>query len=412
MKFDALVVGAGPVGCIAAGKLARQGYSVLLLEEHRIVGKPMQCGGLISPRIRELVEFPFDILNCVKGAFVYSPNGKELILRAGREKGLVVDRTEFDQRAALWAVEQGVTLNLGCRIDSIIIKTDEVKVTTSSGPSYSSEMIIGADGPSSITARAGGLPRIKEFVTGYEIEAIGKPLEQNMVEAYTGQRIGEGFFSWVIPFGGDRLRIGSGIGTGIGRGIGSGNVKRNGKRSHSSGFSAQDSLRYLLKESIFASRFADVQPISIHGGAIPIGMRDKVFGDRLMVVGDAAGLAKPVSGGGVITGIISAGIAAEVAGQCIERERYSYDDIAPYQKILQSTLGKELKRASKLRNAFMHLSDHELETFFSLLTKPKVLARINEKGDLDYPGRMAIDLLKTSPGLVKFAIKYLGAPTL
>ena len=389
MRYDILVIGAGPVGSVAAGHLAAQGHSVLLIEEHRAVGKPMQCGGLVSPRIRELVDFSFPALNTVKGAHVHSPEGTEFRIRATEDKGIVLDRTDFDERAAQWAVEKGASLHLGSRVKQFAIHNDGVRALTAGGKTFTAELVLGADGPTSLTARSGGLPGIREIITGYEIEAIGRPRDLDMVEVFVGQKVGRGFFSWAIPSGEDRLRIGTGV--------------------HSSSENAFRSFHHLIKGPRFRSRFEDIQPISMHGGGIPMGMRDRMYSDRLLVLGDAAGLAKPVSGGGVITGLISARIAAQIGGECLTDGRCSARDLAPYQKLLLMEVGKEMSRAWKLRKTFMYLSDQELEQLFSLLTRPEVLRIINERGDIDYPGRVSMELLRASPGLLKFAFRYLGA---
>lgn len=389
MNNDVLVVGAGPVGCIAAGHIARQGHSVLILEDHHAIGRPMQCGGLVSPRLREMVEFEIDVLNAVSGAHVHAPSGEVLTLSAQEGRAIVIDRTRFDEDAAAWAVEQGAEIRLGSRVTRVQVGESGVTAHTARGTSFHSHLIIGADGPASITAHAASLPPIREFVSGFEIEAINRTVDPTMVEVYTGKRMGEGFFSWVIPSGGERVRIGTGV--------------------HRSNRTAMDTLHYLMNHSIHAKRFSRVQPISLHGGTIPIGIRDRLHADRMMVIGDAAGLSKPVSGGGVITGIISARIASEVAGECLTNGIFTRQATAVYQKRLLGEIGKELKRAWKLRKAFMHLEDEELDQFISRLARPEVLKLMNSKGDIDYPGRMAMELIKASPGLLRFGLKYLGA---
>lgn len=388
MQYDALVIGAGPIGSNIAGILSEKGHSVLLLEEHRTIGLPMQCGGLISPRIRGLVDFPIPTLNTVRGAFIIGPDGNEFQIHSHEDKGLVVDRTGFDMEAAKWAVSRGADLKLGKRVTNITIDTREVNAETSDGHSWSAKLVIGAEGPASPTARAAGLPPIREFVTGYEMESVGLPRNINMVEVFAGERIGKGFFGWVIPVSEDRIRIGCGV--------------------HRSSYSALESFRYLVAESICRKRFRDIQPLSIHSGAIPIGVRDRVFSRRSMVVGDAAGLAKPISGGGIITGLISGRFAAEVADDALRKNDFSASALTPYQLKIKEALGKELSRAWRLRKAFMSLPDHELNNLFGILSIPQVMKIINDKGDIDYPGRLAMELIRTSPRLLAYSLKYLG----
>jgi len=348
----------------------------------------MQCGGLVSQQIHGLISFGIPVMNRVRGAFVFGPDGNELTLRASGDKGIVIDRTEFDRNAARWAVDRGTDLRLGTRVKRLTISRDGVVAGVGGGKEYRSELVLGGEGTRSITAGSALLPPVKDMISGFEIEAVGIPRSPEMVEVFTGQRFGEGFFSWIIPTGEESMRIGCGI--------------------HGSSRTALDSLRYLLKRSHHRERFSDIQPLSYHAGGIPLGIRRRIYALRSLVMGDAAGIAKPVSGGGIINGLISARIAAEVTGSCLDKGIFSAKVLSKYQTKLLRHIGKELKRAWRLRKAFMHLPDTELDQLFSLLSKPEIIALINERGDIDYPGRIALDLIRTSPRALKYAIRYLG----
>lgn len=388
MRYDALVIGAGPVGSYAAGSLADQGWSVLLLEEHPTVGEPMQCGGIVSPGIMDLVPFRIPILNEVKGAFVFSPDTTELRIRANKVKAVVLDRTGLDRNAAGWAVEKGAELSLGRCVKELVFAPTGVKARIRGGDKLEADIVLGAEGPNSVTARSGDLPPVKEMISCYQVDAEGPTRGSDMVEVFTGERYGKGFFSWVIPCGEDRMRIGSGI--------------------LRSSWDSRETLRYLMKSSAHRERFRDVRQLSISGGGIPLGMREKLYCSRSMVIGDAAGLAKPVSGGGIITGLKSARIAASVANQALEKNDLSERFLSRYQKLLIREVGKELKRAWKLRKTFMHLPDEEIDQLFSLLAKPEIMKVINKSGDIDYPGKIALEIIRSSPGALKYALRYLG----
>lgn len=81
MVYDVIVIGGGPVGCAVARDIAAAGYRVLVLEEHREIGIPVQCAGLISDRTLEISRVPSRvILNRLYGAVVYAPGGNILKL--------------------------------------------------------------------------------------------------------------------------------------------------------------------------------------------------------------------------------------------------------------------------------------------------------------------------------------------
>lgn len=50
-KYDVIVVGAGPAGCVAANAIAKRGVKIALLEEHQLAGIPSHYTGGISPVI-------------------------------------------------------------------------------------------------------------------------------------------------------------------------------------------------------------------------------------------------------------------------------------------------------------------------------------------------------------------------
>ncbi|HKZ59803.1 MAG TPA: FAD-dependent oxidoreductase, partial [Candidatus Thermoplasmatota archaeon] len=72
-EVDVLVVGGGPIGCYTASQIARKGHRVLIVEEHAEIGRPIQCGGRITPRVFDLPEADFRgqrgvVINELKGA--------------------------------------------------------------------------------------------------------------------------------------------------------------------------------------------------------------------------------------------------------------------------------------------------------------------------------------------------------
>ncbi|MCX9075156.1 MAG: FAD-dependent oxidoreductase [Candidatus Methanoperedens sp.] len=130
MKYDVVVVGAGPAGAIAAKYAARNGARTLLIEEHASIGSPVQCTGLISTKALaecEMGEGNF-VLARLRGAFVYAPDCSELTVTGKGVKAYVIDRKMFDRALVEGSVDLGADLLLKTRF--IDMEKDKVSVRT------------------------------------------------------------------------------------------------------------------------------------------------------------------------------------------------------------------------------------------------------------------------------------------
>ena len=89
MNHDAIVIGAGPAGLLAANEIAKRGFTVQVFEEHEEVGKPDHCAGLLSTSgLKRLgITLPKDIVqNTVMGARIYSPSGYSITIKRGKRE--------------------------------------------------------------------------------------------------------------------------------------------------------------------------------------------------------------------------------------------------------------------------------------------------------------------------------------
>jgi digeranylgeranylglycerophospholipid reductase len=120
-------------------------------------------------------------------------------------------------------------------------------------------------------------------------------------------------------------------------------------------------------------------------GGIPIGPPERTFGDGVLLVGDAAGQAKPTSAGGVYTGAFAAKIAGKVAADAALERDNSAQRLSKYDLLWRKGLGKELDIGMKIHDHMGRLEDRQLNDLIGSLNTPSILKIITEYGDMDHP---------------------------
>ncbi len=398
-NYDVVIIGGGIAGAATAIDLAKQNYNILILEEHREVGRPVQCAGLVTPRISDIIpNLPKKdfILNKVRGAVIYSPSGKELIIDAKKTKALVIDRTKLDSSILSLAMRTGGMLELGAKAIGAKYNNNGIAVTVYKNGKISvvtCKLLIGADGVQSQVAQWFGLKRPKTILSGFGAELTGVDIDPRFVEIYIGNSVAPNFFSWVIPKA--NFQTNSGL------------PARVGLICTKAPKTAFQYYQQLFKHKILGPKLGNAKPTQYIAGGIPIGPLQKSFHDNLMLVGDAAGQVKPTSGGGIYTSLLCAKHCSEAATLALEKNDCSAKILKSYQRAWMGELGKELKHGMRLYKVFMHLRDDQLEEGFRLLSDPEIVDIISKRGDIDYPSNITKTLFKRVPQLLKFAKPYL-----
>ena len=127
--FDAIVVGAGPIGGYLSKKLNDHGHSVLLLEEHDEIGRPFQCAGLVNPAAMKTIGLESSILTPIWGANIHSPSGKKVSIGDPRvPRTFSVCRKIFDEAVVMQSIATGTEVMLSTKPVSATIYDEYVEV--------------------------------------------------------------------------------------------------------------------------------------------------------------------------------------------------------------------------------------------------------------------------------------------
>jgi geranylgeranyl reductase family protein len=373
MSYDVIVIGAGPAGCAAASECARQGLSTLCIEEHGTIGYPVQCAGLLSnAAFAECRVSERPVLNRVSGARVVSGLGSGILIDAKTPKAVVADRGLLDREMAEAAANSGAefllkTAAYGIRGTTLLTRG------VNGHAEIPFRLLIAADGPRSTIARFYNMPRAKTYLAGIQVD-LPHECDSRYVEIYPDAS--PDFFGWMIPTGKGRVRIG------------------------------------LCGQSQVPERFAAFvkkygkSATHLVTGTLPLGLMPKTYGHRTLFIGDAAGFAKPTSGGGVYTGIRSARHAATIAATCCETDTFTDAALAEYEQRWRADIGRELDLGFRIFQMRQNISAHEMDALIRALDDPDIVRTIVEYGDMDRPGVLVKKLLR-KPAILRCAAPLL-----
>ena len=352
--YDAVVVGGGPTGSSAARLCAKAGLSTLLLEEHSVIGYPVQCAGLLSnSAFAECEVSNRSVYRTVSGAKIFGSTGEPLSFDAGVTKAYVVDRGTLDHEMAERAAEAGADFRMKTCVTSV--NEDKHIIHTADGEDIRYRILIAADGPRSVCARSFGVPTSQFIYSGIQAEVLYNT-DTPQVELYPNAA--PEFFAWAIPMSSTRARIGL---------CGMKNVPQ-------------------LFEA-FRKRFTVMNVHSVTG-TIPIGVRKRTYGDSWMLAGDAAGFPKPTSGGGVYTGIRSARHAVSTAVSALENGDTSKKALSGYETLWKNDFGREIELGLNFLKIRRTFTEEDIDAGISALNNEEILKIITESGDIDRPSTL------------------------
>ena len=313
MKYDLVVIGAGPAGSVTAKTVALAGYDVLVLERDDSCRSP--CAGYVSSTINVELPGTSSIQSKVSRMRTYFPDQS---FHDFPINGFVADRSAFDMVLVSMAETAGAQVRWNSPL--LDLTPNGVKFR---GGKADATIIVGADGVFSRTASLLGLKRQRVAVCAqYHLKGI-EPLAGTS-EIFFDADYAPGGYVWIYPTGEDSAKVGLGI------------TEAGSKSPH-------QYLDAFIDESPLAERL-DGSKTEYITGALPIGgLRDRLCFNNVLLVGDSAGMADPVTG----AGINSAMLAAEVAGNTIitALETDDLTILGQYETKVRRLLARPLERS-------------------------------------------------------------------
>lgn len=380
MRADVVVVGGGPAGCLVSGILAKRGFNVVVVEEHGEVGNPACCTGIVGVEgLKEVGIKPSSwVLEKLRGAVIYPPSNEPIELTRGKVEAFVIDRAEFDRSLSREAAEAGATFLFKSRCVNVKIGSSPVvELKGTNAGEISTRLVIGADGPSSVVARRAGLIKSEKYLKCAQAEVIADTRD-DIAEVYFGRSFAPGFFGWLVKSG-SVCRVGLGA------------MKGNPLQM----------LRTLVeRHPVISKKVEKTRTLDISVGLIPEPFSRKQYSDRVLLVGDAAGHVKPLTGGGLYIGLSCAKLAAEVAAHALEGEP-DEKSLQAYDKKVREKFGREFELGARARMVFEEMSDEDLDVVLGMLRREDVKEIVLKNFDFDHHGGLVKALTRMAPSLLR-----------
>lgn len=351
MRYDVVVAGGSIAGLLCAREAASGGHSVLVVEQDNEIGTPQHCGGLVSrdaldylgvvPSVRMLG-------NPVRSAKLVAPGGGYVEVPSNG-RVLEVDRRELDKYVAEQAHEAGAVIRTGVSFRGF----DQNIVKTTCGD-IECRVIVDARG-------VAALERGSDIIPSAQYEVQAKWIRRGEVTVMVDQARYPGFFAWVIPSASSRGKVGVA-----------------GRRINAT--KAIEELLGRLGDGSVLRRIA--APIWVGGPAAGF------IRGRTVVVGDAAGQAKPTTGGG----IYSSGAGGMLAGRAISKYLASGRPTdMDYRGAWLARFGREFESQSMARRILERLDNAAIDRLVAGI-KPGAI-RMLDDGDFDFHTGAILSLL-------------------
>lgn len=359
---------------MAAEVLAHAGHDVVVLEEHAVIGRPVHCTGVLGMEaFHELGLNAGTILSTSTTAAFRHEDGEPVVVDSDRIIAAVVDRAAFDTDLAHRALAAGATLQTEARVDSLSVTAAgvEVLVRGQEAPVRARVCVLACGANYRFNQQLGlGVPKVHVQTAQVEVPFPAQP----HIDVRLGREVAPGGFAWMVPFersGVPHARLG------------------------------------LLCESDAARRFrtfvsahataAGVDPSAIPDPRLkmlPLGPVRRTVTDRVLAVGDAAGMVKPTTGGGIYYAMLSGRLAAEVAVDALRRDALRARDLQPYEDAWRARLGPDIRAGLAFRALATRIGDRGIRALIEVARVDGIVPLLKQHADFNWHRGAALALLR------------------
>ena len=289
---DLAIIGAGFAGLACARRAAERGLTVLVLDRKREPGERIHTTGILVKEACEEWAVPDELVRKVSRVRIHTPSHRYVDLNREDYFFLATDTAGLLRHLVEETCGAGAEIRFGQKYAGATNGGTRLELD---GVGVSCRFLVGADGARSRVAESMGLDRNERLLKGVEWEF--EPLDRvgDCLHCFIDPECAPGYIGWVVP--------GVGI-TQVGLA-----VHRNARADMQKFIARIDPLFGLSGRPVVGRR----------GGVIPIGgLLRNFYGDRVLLIGDAAGMVSPLTAGGIHNAYRYGRIAADAVADHLE----------------------------------------------------------------------------------------------